>query len=145
MVSIKEIANYIVSYFSTIATNSIEGDLTNLKLQKLLYYCQLESLKRNNEPLFNEAIEAWNYGPVIPSVYQEYKKFGRNILETTKPNLLLNPDEVKVLVDNVIETKGQYTGIALMRMTHEENAWKKAFKSQDRIISLDLIKQSIVA
>ena len=42
----KEISNYIVSYFSTIATNSIEGDLTNLKLQKLLYYCQINSLKK---------------------------------------------------------------------------------------------------
>lgn len=144
MVSAKEIANYIVSYFSTIATNPIEGDLTNLKLQKLLYYCQFESLKKHNQPLFNEAIEAWDYGPVVPSVYQEYKKFGRDVLDTENPNLLLNPDEVKLLVDEVIEDKGKYTGIALMRMTHQDNAWQKAFKAQDRIVTTELIKQDVI-
>jgi uncharacterized phage-associated protein len=75
----KEISNYIVSYFSTIATNSIEGDLTNLKLQKLLYYCQINSLKKYKTPLFDDVIEAWDYGPVISSVYKQYKPFGRGI------------------------------------------------------------------
>ena len=143
--SVQEIANYIVSYFSNIATNSIEGDLTNLKLQKLLYYCQVLSLKQNDKVLFNETIEAWDYGPVIPNIYQKYKTFSRNVLDTNTPNLLLKPDHIKSIVDEVIEDKGKYTGIALMHMTHQDNAWKRAFKSQDRIISVDLIKQDLVA
>lgn len=145
MIPVKEIANYIVSYFSNIATNSIEGDLTNLKLQKLLYYCQVLSLKKQGQTLFGANIEAWDSGPVVPVIYQEYKSFGRNILDTDRPNLLLKPDKIKSIVDEVIEDKGKYTGIALMHMTHQEKAWKAAFKSQDRIISIDLINQYIMA
>lgn len=51
MIKAKEVAEYIISYFSNIVTNPIEGDLTNLKLQKLLYYTQVLSLKRTGELL----------------------------------------------------------------------------------------------
>ena len=139
----QEIAEYIISYFSNIATNSIEGDLTNLKLQKLLYYTQALSIKRDNKNLFDDVIEAWDYGPVVPSVYHQYKSFGREILDIKKPNLLLGPYDTKVLVDQIIEDKGRYTGIALMHMTHQDNAWKIAYNSSDKIINIDLIKQDI--
>ena len=139
----KEISNYIVSYFSTIATNSIEGDLTNLKLQKLLYYCQINSLKKYKTPLFDDVIEAWDYGPVISSVYKQYKPFGRGILDTETPNLLLEPYNIQLIVDEIIEDKGRYTGITLMHMTHEDNAWKIARNSKEKIISIDLMMQDI--
>ena len=93
--------------------------------------------------MFDDVIEAWDYGPVVPSIYQKYKSFGRNILDTDNPDLLSLPTGVKDIVDGVIEDKGRYTGIALMHMTHKDIAWKKAFKSQDRIISADLIRQNI--
>jgi len=52
------------------------GDnLTNLKLQKLLYYSQAWYLALNDETLFSDDIEAWVHGPVVSSVYQEYKKY----------------------------------------------------------------------
>lgn len=140
---IGKIANYIVSDFSNIATNRIEGDLTNLKLQKLLYYIQILSLKKLNKLAFDNTIEAWDYGPVVPCVYQEYKNFGRNVLDTENPNLLLKPLELKSIVDDVIEDKGKYTGIALMKMTHQDKAWKIAYDSKDKIITKELLKQEV--
>lgn len=138
-----DVAEYIISYFSNIVTNPIEGDLTNLKLQKLLYYAQVLSLKRLKNSLFDDEIEAWEYGPVVPSVYHQYKSFGRDVLDITKPNLLFKPLDKKNIIDEVTKDKGRFTGIALMEMTHQEAPWKIARKSDNQIITLDLILQDI--
>ena len=63
---------------------SIDGDLiTNLKLQKLLYYAQAWHLAHFGSPLFSDDIEAWQYGPVIKSIYQKYSKFGNQPIKVT--------------------------------------------------------------
>lgn len=50
--------------------------ISNLQLQKILYFCQLESYRRIGAPLFSDDFEAWRYGPVIPSVYRLFSIFG---------------------------------------------------------------------
>ena len=50
--------------------------ISNLQLQKILYFCQLESYRRSGTPLFCDGFEAWRYGPVIPSVYRLFSIFG---------------------------------------------------------------------
>jgi Uncharacterized phage-associated protein len=63
-------------------SNPDVGDIiSNLKLQKLLYYVQGFALAMYDKPLFDEDIEAWMYGPVVPCVYQEYKEFGSGAIE----------------------------------------------------------------
>ncbi|RYE90398.1 MAG: DUF4065 domain-containing protein [Cytophagaceae bacterium] len=52
-------------------------EVTPMKLLKLVYISHGWSLALLNEPLINEAVEAWTYGPVIPSLYQELKEYGR--------------------------------------------------------------------
>jgi uncharacterized phage-associated protein len=143
MIKAMDVAKYIVSHFSNIATNPIEGDLTNLKLQILLYYVQVLSLKRTQKPLFNEEIEVWDYGIVIHDVYNHYKSFGRKVLDTDEPNLLFTPIEKKFLIDQVIADKGRFTGIALMEMIKQENALKITRDSGAKVISHDLILQDI--
>src|SRR5579872_7452323 len=72
MVKAIDVAQYFVS-----RTNEDEGDLaTNLQIQKLLYYAQGLSLAVYDQPIFNEEIQAWLHGPVVPEVYQEFKKYG---------------------------------------------------------------------
>ena len=66
-----------------------EEFMTNMKLQKMLYYQQGFHLAYFGEPLFDEEIEAWMYGPVVPSVYDEYKSNGKNGIRWN-PNLNLN-------------------------------------------------------
>ena len=66
----------IAAYFVELASNINENDLTNLKLQKLLYFAQGKYLSKYNAPLFKEEIEAWFLGPVVREVYEEYKICG---------------------------------------------------------------------
>src|SRR5690606_17024633 len=66
------VANYFLSQ-----SNADAGDLiSNLKLQKLVYYAQGFSLALLDEPLFEDEIEAWMHGPVVPALYREFKTHG---------------------------------------------------------------------
>jgi len=105
------------------------GDiLTNLKLQKLLYYAQAWHLVLKNKPLFAEDFQAWVHGPVLPSQYQRFKKHEwRPILdEITRPKLK-EPAVANHLLE-IVNVFGVETATALELMTHNEMPWKKARK-----------------
>ena len=66
------------------------GDnITNLKLQKLLYYQQGYHLAVFDTPLFNEAVEAWIYGPVVPVAYDYFQQFGATSLPVNDDVIVL--------------------------------------------------------
>ena len=114
-----DIANKIIS-----KTDLEHGDtISNLKLQKMMYYQQGFHLAYFGTPLFDEDIVAWHYGPVVPSVYQEYKSFESNSISTSKEGISLSDDEEE-LFNNVYEEYNQFSAVALMKMTHEESPWK---------------------
>mgnify|MGYP000826669931 FL=1 len=114
-----DIANKIIS-----KTDLEHGDtISNLKLQKMLYYQQGFHLAYFGTPLFDEDIVAWQYGPVVPSVYKEYKSFESNSISTSKEGISLSDDEEE-LFNNVYEEYNQFSAVALMKMTHEESPWK---------------------
>ena len=62
-------------YFLAQASEDAGDLISNLKLQKLVYYAQGFHLALYDEPLFLEAIEAWTHGPVVPDLYRHYKKY----------------------------------------------------------------------
>ena len=67
-----QVANWLIEK----ANNTENGDfITNLKLQKLLYYLQGYYLAVFEKPLFDVEIEAWQYGPVVPNAYYEFNAF----------------------------------------------------------------------
>lgn len=114
-----DIANKIIS-----KTDLEHGDtISNLKLQKMMYYQQGFHLAYFGTPLFDENIVAWQYGPVVPSVYKEYKSFESNSISTSKEGISLSDDEEE-LFNNVYEEYNQFSAVALMKMTHEESPWK---------------------
>ena len=117
MENIKNIAYYVVNYFQ-----EREDFITNLKLQKLLYYVQGWHLAINKTPAFDEDFQAWIHGPVNNEVYQEYKSFQwRPILAEHKP-VTLNED-LKQLVDKVLDVYGNDSAIELELRTHRETPW----------------------
>ncbi|MCA6080406.1 MAG: DUF4065 domain-containing protein [Endomicrobium sp.] len=59
-------------------------EISHLKLQKLLFYCQAYHLSISGEPLFEDDILAWDYGPVVRSVYENYKKHDSSIISVKK-------------------------------------------------------------
>ena len=107
-------------------TDVEHGDtISNLKLQKLLYYMQGFHLAWFGTPFFNESIEAWTYGPVVPEVFQEFKKFkNRAINPANYSDSLVLPDERQLLFDMVYKEYSRYSAVALMNMTHSDGPWK---------------------
>jgi uncharacterized phage-associated protein len=135
---VNDIANKII-----LRTDSERGDIiSNLKLQKLLYYMQGYHLAFFNEKFFEDQLEAWTYGPVVPNAYHTFKEFGPKAI-------ILDPDKYKEIeltpaqedmFEQVMNEYGKFSAIKLMEMTHKETPWKEAFERQDKIISLETMK-----
>ncbi len=109
--------------------DGIEAEMTNMKVQKLLYYTQCLHLALYDEPLFDEEIQAWRYGPVCPPAYKFYSEFEANQLPIPSQEFLLQiPDEKKKLLEEIWEYFGGYHAYRLSGMTHLEFPWQKARK-----------------
>jgi len=117
-------ASDIAKYFIHYANLEEDGMMTNLKLQKLLYYAQGFNLALFNQPLFQEEIKAWQYGPVVEEIYHTYKEYLRNpIPEPEDFNSEVITLEDRELVDEVYSVFGKYTGTILVNFTHQEKPW----------------------
>ncbi len=135
-----DVARYVVGRYGT--THFI----TNLKLNKLLYYMQVESLRKRNRVLFDDVIEAWDYGPVEPAVYRRYSMFGSSRIQTVPGATLPDVDaESKETINFVMECLGGLTAFDLVSISHRDTgAWHKVYKPNLRNtpISIDTICES---
>ena len=117
--------------------------VTPMKLQKLMYFISCEYVKATDSELLSEDFCVWQYGPVLPAVYNEFKSFHGNQItayakdangnsfaydEDTSPNL-------KAAINCIWSNFKNKSGIELSRITHEESSgWSKVFLSgQERI------------
>lgn len=120
----------VIKYFILSARES-GGEMTNLKLQKLLYYAQAWSLAINGKPLFSEKFQAWMHGPVQPETYQKYKKYGWHSIDDEIAESLddvkrqFNKNELNVL-EQVKEIYMPIDAYGLEKLTHQEEPWQKA-------------------
>lgn len=98
--------------------------ITNLKLQKLLYYAQAWHLVFVQDPLFPEAIEAWVHGPVVPAVFRRFREYRWSpITEALTPSDL---PAVRSHVDATYDAYGRFSATDLERLTHQESPWVSA-------------------
>ena len=149
MYTAKQIAFWFVS--NDKARESYEEEisegLSNLKLQKLLYYAQGVFLAIKDRPLFEEEFRAWQYGPVVENVYNDFKHFDSQPVEITEADnfdITVIAGEDQVLLSSVYETFGQYSAWKLCKMTHAEDPWKDAWKiapNTRAIMPLEKIKK----
>lgn len=121
-------ANIINSYNKSINDFAQKFDIypeyiTNLKLQKLLYYVQAFSLLLFSQKAFDAKIFAWPYGPVVEEIYKEYKS-GRADYIPSIENCVKVPDAIQLLIDEVILNYGGMEANKLISFTHEEEPWK---------------------
>lgn len=93
-----------------------------MKLQKLCYYAQGYYLAEYDRMLFAEGFEAWQHGPVIPSLYHHYKDYRWHPINSQIDIPMLSPDIYSFLQD-VVGAYGRYDGAALSTMTHREAPW----------------------
>ncbi|MDR1873455.1 MAG: DUF4065 domain-containing protein [Synergistaceae bacterium] len=92
--------------------------LSNMQLQKNLYYAQGYLLGMCGEKLFDDPIMAWEHGPVVPSVYSAYKKHGRKTI--TPPPGVVVPEELRGLIRLIVSEKSILSASTLRKATHEE-------------------------
>lgn len=135
----KDVANYLIFLASQENQEKEREGITNLKLQKILYFAQAYYLSKLNKPLFVEKIEAWNLGPVVREVYREFKNNGSKsiILKEDKSTLT---EEDKEILKRIWYTFGGYSASRLVNIVHAHNPWKEAFVSANKIISRKALK-----
>ncbi|MGL5014810.1 MAG: Panacea domain-containing protein [Bacteroidales bacterium] len=117
------IADYLLATYY-----SYEGDsdnISHLKLQKLLYYCQAWHLTAFGTPLFDDEIQAWAHGPAIRSVFDRFRGYQiYDIINTEGIKCTLELTEnAKAIIDEVMEVYGKHTGRYLEALTHSEAPW----------------------
>ncbi|WP_439258023.1 Panacea domain-containing protein [Lonepinella sp. BR2271] len=121
----------VAKYFLSLCNAEESGDLiSNLKIQKLVYYAQGFFLAINNKPLFAEKIQAWLHGPVVPELYEEYKEYGSGALPTENLDIDFSKFSTgdRELLDDIYAVYGQFSAWKLRNMTHEESPWKTSYQ-----------------
>jgi len=99
--------------------------LDTWKLQKLVYYCQAWHLVWEGEPLFQEEIEAWANGPVVPALYQKHKgQFRVSTWPSGDPDRLSESEDSTI--EAVLDHYGKMPGHVLAALTHREDPWRRA-------------------
>lgn len=137
--SAKAIANYFLDHRKKFKR---KGPITQMKLHKLVYFAHGWHLALKDKPLIDETLQAWDYGPVVPSLYHEFKHFrGKDITEPAMDLLPIQGSKFKVfvptvepddqytrdLLDRIIEVYGKFTALQLSAMTHEPSSpWSVA-------------------
>jgi uncharacterized phage-associated protein len=122
-------ASDVARYFLAKQDPDAGDTLSNLKLQKLCYYAQGLSMATRSEPLFDDGMEAWLHGPVVPSLYHEYKGYGANPIPPIDDLDIdaFDPAD-RMILDDVHTFYGQFSGWRLRQMTHEEAPWREAYE-----------------
>lgn len=132
------VANYIIEY-----AHKHHKVITNLHLQKILYFLQAATLVRFDAPIINGEFSKWNYGPVMREVYSSYKDFGSSPIDGFAPNIsiengewkinkpqkidtsILEDKTIKSFIDNTISKLLEMNAWQLVDLTHEQDLWKK--------------------
>lgn len=126
MNSVFDIANYLLAKASLSEGESAK--LSNLKLQKLLYYVQGFHSVLFKQRAFDDRMEAWMHGPVVPTVYHHYKQYGNGQIP---PAMALEEvpidEQTAELVDEVFNVYAKHSAWHLRNLTHEEEPWLKRY------------------
>lgn len=117
----------VANYMLYIMSDAFD-DLTNEKINMLLYFAQGHYISRYGKALFDDKIEAWEHGPVVPEVYAAYKEYGdKPILGYDSKAISEISPEAEAVLFGVARTYGRYTASALRNITHVVgSSWNQA-------------------
>lgn len=156
MLDVINVARYIINY-----SNQKEYGISNLRLQKLLYFVQAYYLAFTEvgTPCFNDEIEAWDFGPVVPRVYQEFKRFGSGNIPTITSYIVFDDEDIwsahsvefdnetipkcdRERINKVVDKFSSYSTTSLVSLTHNQRPWRDAYSGiNNGIISKESIKE----
>ena len=148
---------YTPSHIANFFLEKKDHDIDNLKLNKIVYISLGFSLALLNKDIFNEEVQAWKYGPVIPSLFHEFKHCGKNTIrkqsteysysKNKKYNPVIDKQDLslKDVLSIVWKLYKNKTGAKLIELTHGENTPWSMSKSTpiewNTIIPKELIKK----
>ena len=121
MTSVHDVASYLI------AQADKDGNLiTHLKLQKLCYYAQGYSLALMAEPMFSEPIEAWEQGPIVRTLHDEYQQYRGTSIPAADEAPEIEPWRARIL-DMINQRFGWMSLWELRNRTHSELPWQEAW------------------
>lgn len=146
-----DVSRYIINY-----SNKMDYGISNLKLQKVLYFVQAYFLTQTKHPCFNEKIEAWDFGPVVPVAYSEFKGFAGMDIPTVKSYIAFDENDIwntkriefeencidnedKVLINKVVDKFSEYSATDMVKLTQHQTPWFDAVSSQSNEITNESI------
>lgn len=154
--NVLDVSRYAINY-----SNENDYGISNLKLQKILYFIQAFFLTNtpDGRPCFRERIEAWDFGPVVPEAYREYKQYGSanipvmlsfvdfhddDIWKSERKLFDSNviSDEHKAMINAVVDKFANYSATDLVTLTHRQAPWKDAYVPyMNNEITIDAIRE----
>lgn len=127
MLTAQNLAKYIITK-CTLDNKSV----SNLQLQKILYFIQGAYYYKFKQPAFDNEISAWDYGPIVRDVYEDYKKYGSseiNDVYVDFEKIFENDNDAKKIVEIVVETLRDRDPWDLVRISHEgETPWTETYQ-----------------
>lgn len=134
-----EIAEYVIKKY-----NKMKIEITNLRLQSLLFLLQKEFIKKNGKELFSDEISAWSYGPIVENVYYDFCGFGSLPLwifkEFEEPEKINK--EIKIFIVDFISKFKNYDYYELNNLSKLPNgAWENAMKRKSYIEEYDILNE----
>lgn len=137
-----DVADYIVDRCAQLGR-----PVSNLQLQKILYYVQLNFLRTFDECAFSDDIQAWRHGPVVKEVYYKYNIFGRHaivprIMQSTQG---LFSEKAKDLIDRVTDACAQLDPWELVDRSHKVGGpWYQSFNGNfDKVIPKEVMRNYV--
>jgi uncharacterized phage-associated protein len=131
-------AKAVANYFLDVAA-SHKTSLTPMKLQKLIFFAHGWHLALCDEPLIAETVEAWQFGPVVPSVYHEFKhersgaissratEFDLDDFAIIEPSVPAEDSQARAVMDKVWQAYGKLSATQLSNLTHlPDTPWANA-------------------
>lgn len=150
IVSAKELACYIIDYYR----EKFGKEISPIKLQKSLYFCfaywggfvrksklaDTEITINKSDWLFDEEIEAWVYGPVVPDVYHD-----TNLMSNKNENLFNGLDDIKEFINGVLDDILNVSDFKLVEVSHSDNCWKNNFDPSSERHNAVIDKEDIIS
>jgi len=142
-----DVASYLVYLQNNESEKGSYYSLSNLKLQKMMYYCQGGHYKWDNRRLITDnEFEAWKYGPVISEIYHEYSRFGQNdikLISIPTEEYFENAldDDERETISSIWQQLKEYNAFDLVETSHNETPWLEAKKLNENLIKEETIKK----
>ena len=154
--NVLDVSRYVINY-----SNDKGCGISNLKLQKILYFIQAYFLTKTpgGNPCFKERIEAWDFGPVVPKAYHEYKQYGSADIPVMFSFIDFDDDDIwnserksfdstiiskehKEMINAVVDKFADYSATDLVTLTHRQAPWINAYvPHMNNEITIDAIRK----